>query len=394
MKVLIDCTQIARKKAGVGVYAFNMIRELIRVCPSPDWHLYLLVQDDDSDLLGKQHANVTVIPVRSKLFRILPLRFLLEQIYIPYLSHKLGVDVVHSLHYSFPLFPMRAKKVVSIHDMTVFLMPEMHVLIKKYYFRFFIRASARRNDDISLIFVSRSALDDYRELFPYAKTNNHVVLLGRSTKFHPELDPEQVARAQHRYGIVAPYLLFVGTIEPRKNLVRLVQAFSDLSVVSPESTLIIAGMKGWQYEDLFALVKQRGLEEKVRFLGFIDEAEKPFLIKGAQVFVYPSLYEGFGIPVLEALSCGTPTLTSNISAMPEVAGDAAVLVDPKNLDDIRRGLQLLMTDASLRATLAQRSVKRAGMFDWRKTASQTRDVYLVCLANGTSKRAKVSTSVS
>lgn len=371
MRVLIDCTQVTRKKAGVGVYAENMVRELTRLESGIKW--FLLVQDDDPDLDFSKCSNVTLIRVNNRVFRKLPFRFLLEQLFIPFLALRYGIDVVHSLHYSFPLLPMFAKKVVTIHDMTMFLMPDMHLPSKVRYFRFFTGAAARRADALS--FDSHSSQKDFLKFFPQPVPSCNVVPLGKGPQFRPDLDPQQIEDVVRKYGLTHPYILYIGTIEPRKNLVRLTQAFSTLTQAYPSHILVIAGMKGWMYDSLFELVGTLGLENKVIFTGFVSEDDKPFLIRGAEVFAYPSLYEGFGIPVLEALACGTPTLTSNISSIPEITVDAALLVDPDSVPEIAAGLESLLGDASLRDELAAKSISQAARFSWSATAADTLSVY-------------------
>jgi glycosyltransferase involved in cell wall biosynthesis len=371
MRVLIDCTQVTQKKAGVGVYALNTIRELTRLDTGISW--FLLVQNDDPDLDFSSCRNVTVVRVNSRIFRKLPFRFLLEQLFIPFLSLRRRIDVVHSLHYSFPLIPMFAKKVVTIHDMTMFLMPDVHLATKIRYVRFFTGAASRRAD--ALGFDSHSALNDFLKYFPNPRPSCDVVHLGKSPEFRPDLDPVQVTRVIKEHGLTQPYILYIGTIEPRKNLVRLAEAFSSLTETYPNHTLVIAGMKGWMYESLFELVQTLSLENRVVFTGFVSENDKPYLIRGAQVFTYVSLYEGFGIPVLEALACGTPTLTSNISSIPEVTGDAALLIDPTNMQEIAAGLERLLGDASLRQELMTRSISQAASFSWAATATATLNLY-------------------
>lgn len=371
MKILVDCSQIGRAKAGVGVYALGLLAELCRTDGGN--HFTLLAQDDDPDMDFGRFPNVTMIWVNAKVFRKLPLRFLLEQLFIPLLALRHRIDVVHSLHYSFPLAPMRAKKVVTIHDMTSFQMPEVHIPIKRRYFHVSIRAAARWAD--ALIFVSRSSQNDFLKYFPRDPASCHVVALGKSDEFRRDLDPQQVSRVVRNLGLATPYILFIGMIEPRKNLDRLVRAFSAVAAKFPSHTLVIAGSKGWRYQGLFDLVRSLGLEKRVVFTGFVAEQDKPYLIRGAQVFVYPSLYEGFGIPVLEALACGTPTLTSNVSSIPEITGDAALLVDPANDQEIADGLERLLRDASLRAALADRSIQRSALFSWTITAAETLEVY-------------------
>jgi glycosyltransferase involved in cell wall biosynthesis len=374
MNVLIDATPIRRNKAGVGVYAKSLIEELIRIPDGPQ--VFILAQNDDPELDFCDHANVTMIRVPAKLFRKLLLRFLLEQAVLPFLLLRYRIDVLHSLHYSFPLVRFGTRQVVTLHDMTFFDMPQVHVPVKVFYFRAFIRAAVRFADKI--IFVSHSTMRDcVRRLGP-VRDRGEVIHLGKSEAFSPDFDMSGMRRLREKYGLHGEYVLYVGTIEPRKNLARLVSAFGEVSGRYPGLLLVIAGKKGWMYEDLMEAVRNTRLEPRVIFTGFVSESEKPLLIVSAKVFAYPSLYEGFGIPVLEALACGIPTLTSRLSSMPEVAGDAALLVDPTNVAELSLALDRLLSDGALREKLKQKALLQAAKFTWAKTAAMTLRVYESC----------------
>jgi glycosyltransferase involved in cell wall biosynthesis len=299
MKVLIDCTQIARKKAGVGVYGLNLIKGMCERRHG-DLELWLLVQSDDPDFFFEKDG-VHSVCVPSRLFRYLPFRFFLEQVYIPWFLQRHKIDVLHSLHYSFPLCKTRARKIVTIHDLTFFIMPEVHLPVKLAYFRFFIRAASRHAD--ALIFISTSTKTDWRRYFPKSSKPSFVIPHGKAPTYRPDIDPCEIDRTTLKHGITQPYILYIGTIEPRKNLPRLVAAFAQLAESFPAHKLVIAGMKGWMYADLYEKVKSFHLQSRVVFTGFVPEEDKPGLLAGAEVFVYPSLYEGFGIPVDDYASC-------------------------------------------------------------------------------------------
>jgi glycosyltransferase involved in cell wall biosynthesis len=209
-----------------------------------------------------------------------------------------------------------------------------------------------------------------------------VIHLGKSEAFRADLAPSEIRRVRAKYGLDADFVLFIGTIEPRKNLSRLVSAFASLGEKHSDLFLVIAGKKGWMYDGLLQLVQDLNLQSRVIFTGFVPEEDKPFLIAAAKVFAYPSLYEGFGIPVLEALACGIPTVTSNVSSLPEVAGDAALTVDPGNVGELASAMALLIEDESLRARLAHESLRQAAKFTWTKTANMTREAYHDALSPG------------
>jgi glycosyltransferase involved in cell wall biosynthesis len=205
-----------------------------------------------------------------------------------------------------------------------------------------------------------------------------VVYLGRDETLAPVSDPAALAEVRARYGIVGCYLLYVGTLQPRKNLDRVIEAFARLAG-TPAFTdvkLVLAGKRGWLYDDLFAQVKRLGLTGRVIFPGYVADEHLLALLSGAQAFVFPSLYEGFGIPVLEAGACGVPVITSNTSSLPEVAGDAALLVDPHDVDAIAEAMYRLVTDDALRAELARRGLENVKRFSWEKCGRETLAVIL------------------
>ena len=198
-----------------------------------------------------------------------------------------------------------------------------------------------------------------------------VIHLGRDETLAPVKDAQVLAEVQARYGIAGRYVLYVGTLQPRKNLARVIEAFARAAAAPAFAglQLVLAGKKGWLYDDLFAQVERMGLAGRVLFPGYIEDADLPALLSGATAFVFPSLYEGFGIPVLEAGACGVPVITSNTSSLPEVAGDAALLVDPHDVDAIAEAMNRLVTDAALRTELSRRGLANVQRFSWEKCAA-------------------------
>jgi glycosyltransferase involved in cell wall biosynthesis len=373
VKILIDFTQIPTKKAGVGVYALNLIKHLSLI--DDDFHCYVLVQDDDTSLDDIDNSTVSIIKVKARLFRNFILRALLEQLYIPCLAFKLRVNVVHSLHYSFPLF-LTAKKVVTVHDMSFFKYSKLYEPAKVFYFKTFIKMSSLLVDKI--ICVSESTRKDYVSKFDSARNKTEVIYHACSNEFTPNtpnIDDRAVSSVKSKYGIDSKYFLFIGTLEPRKNITAIIKAFDRFNNQNSNYKLVMVGKKGWYYKEIFELVKRLDLSDRIIFTGFIPEKEKPSLLVGATAFIYPSIYEGFGIPVLEAIACGTPTVTSNVSSIPEVAGDAALLVNPENSDEIFVAINKIVNDPDLRRDLKMRSLRQAEKFSWNNTAKETLVVY-------------------
>ena len=191
----------------------------------------------------------------------------------------------------------------------------------------------------------------------------------------------EVDEACARYGLTpGRYLLYLGVLEPRKNVPHLLDAYARIAARFPDVPLVIAGKKGWFYEAIFEKVKALKLEAQVRFPGYVPDADLPRLYGGARAFVYPSRYEGFGLPVLEAMQCGVPTITSNVSSMPEVAGEAALLVSPDDCGGLADAMTRLLTDDALAQDLSRRGLAQARQFTWERCARETRAVYQACLA--------------
>jgi glycosyltransferase involved in cell wall biosynthesis len=204
-----------------------------------------------------------------------------------------------------------------------------------------------------------------------------VIPWGCDERFQPGGDPEHFAAVQQRYRLPAQYLLFVGTLEPRKNLTTLLHAYAMLRAEWPgeDLKLVVAGRTGWLYTDIFDTVKRLALDEEVIFTGFVDDEDLPDLYRGAQLFVFPSLYEGFGLPILEAMASGVPVITSATASMPEVAGDAAILVDPHDSEAIAEGMAQVLAEDRLRQAMIQKGLARARRFTWDTVAQNTLEVY-------------------
>jgi len=373
VKILIDFTQIPLQKTGVGIYGYHLIRNLIE---NDKENTYLVVLQSDEtcfdDLVSRRFI---LIRIRCSLFRRLILRMLFEQIALPFIARKRGAGIVHSLHYSFPLLPMKAKKVVTVHDMTFFLFPKLHLVRKRIYFRFFISRASRQAD--MAITDSLSTAKDFMERFRVDESRVATVYLGKDDRFECSSSPneENIAEAKARYGITGDYLLYMGTIEPRKNIMRIVSSFHRVANKRRDLLLVIAGKPGWHHGEILDSITRREPGNRVRYIGFVDEQDKPCIIAGARIFIYPSLYEGFGIPVLESLACGVPTITSNVSSLPEIAGDAALCIDPYDENEIYEAIEKLLDDKKLYNTLRVKSTQRASIFSWEKTAAETIAVY-------------------
>jgi len=265
------------------------------------------------------------------------------------------------------------RSVVTIHDLGYLYYPQAHRLLDRLYLDLSTRYNARAATH--LIADSSATERDLIERYGTNPDKITVIYPGYdNTVFQPTRDKEVIEAVKARHGIAGDYILFVGTLQPRKNLARLIEAFSNLQYPISNIQLLISGKKGWLYEEIFRRVEELGLEERVVFTDYVPEGDLPALLSGARLFVFPSLYEGFGMPVLEAMACGTPVVCSNTSSLPEVAGDAALLVDPLDVGELAAALARVLDDAELRAELIQRGFEQAKGFSWEKCARETLDV--------------------
>jgi glycosyltransferase involved in cell wall biosynthesis len=366
MKILLDLTQIPLEKVGVGIQVLNILKYISKNCIKGQY--FAIIQNDDKILLNLCFPNVIVLPVNAKIFRHLFLRLLLEQIYIPFLILKYRVDVVHSFHYSFPLIKFWAKRIITIHDLTFFLYPELHIPIKRYYFCYFIKMATTSKN--KLICVSKSTADDLKKIFP--KCNSSIYIISPAKEASPVV--EHFELISRKFNINKPYILYMGTLEPRKNIERLIDAYASIEQ-KINCDLYLVGKKGWYYNSIFEKVGKLNLEDRIIFTGFVTEEEKFSLLKNCLFFVYVSIYEGFGLPVLEALNEGKAVITSNISSMPEVAGNAAILVNPYNISQIAENMLKLTTDSKFRNSFSSKAIEQASKYTWENTAQETIKIY-------------------
>jgi glycosyltransferase involved in cell wall biosynthesis len=285
------------------------------------------------------------------------------------------VDVFHGTNFLLAHPVERAKRVVSIHDLTVVLFPQWHPAKRLRAMHVGLRAAAEAADRI--IAVSHSTKNDIVEHLGVDPDRVAIVPLAVDPSFRP-LPRDDIDKALGPLGLVhGSYLLFLGTIEPRKNLGRLLDA---VIAAGPDvGPLVLAGAAGWGNEALRPRIAALVRQGRVLVLGYVPETLKARLLGGARALVYPSLYEGFGLPPLEAMACGTPVITSDVSSLPEVVGDAALRVNPLDVDNIASAIKNLWHDAALRSDLRARGLARAQTFTWEVTARLTLDVYTAAL---------------
>ena len=380
MRIGIDITALPANPVGAGTYTIELVRALIELGPQHQWVIFaqpngrklLALPDHPADI---EHPVVqwVIVAEKSPL-----LRLLWEQTVFPFLVKQARLDVLHSLHYTRPVF-LPCASVVTFHDMTFFLFPKLHTLSKRIFFPPAIRLSARLAD--ALIAVSESTRKDAIRLLGIPEHKIHTAPNGVSSAFQPILDKENRQFCKNKYNLPDKFILFVGTIEPRKNLPVLLKAYHHLVKNAPTPQqrpvprLVIAGKMGWMYNEVLQQINQLELQERVLLTGYIASEDLPIVYNLAEVFVYPSIYEGFGLPTLEAMACGTPVITSNVSAMADYVGEAGMLVPAHDEVALAHAIQSVLQDEALQMSLSQKGRSRAAIFTWAQTAQTTLKVY-------------------
>ncbi|HJR08962.1 MAG TPA: glycosyltransferase family 1 protein [Pyrinomonadaceae bacterium] len=366
LHIAIDAHSVGTGLAGNETYITNLIEALAASDAKNRYTLYVTKREALERFKGRwPHVSVQRTLPHTPLVRI-PLTF-------PFELRRRPVDV---LHVQFTAPPFAPCPVVStIHDLAFEHLPETFNRRSWMQLRLTVRRTAQTAAHI--ITPSEFSRRDLIETYGVAPERISVTLEAAAPHFRPA-SAEQVADVKRRYGIKGDYVLAVGSIQPRKNLVRLIRAYSDLRRSRSQANLpqlVLVGKRAWLYGETLRAVERSGVASDVIFTGYVHERDLPALYTGALCFVYPSYFEGFGLPPLEAMSCGAPVIAGDRTSLPEVVGDAGLLVDPFDTDAIGAALARLVDDEELRATLATRGRERAALFSWTETARRTLQVY-------------------
>lgn len=369
MKIAIDLRGLhSGKISGVENYIINILERFLKMDHSNSYILFdNAFRPKNYDYLKFVNAQVVQRRVPNRLFNA-ALKFAGRPKFENYFG---DFDLLFMPNWNFFAIRSTTKLIVTVHDLSPVVAPEFYNVKRRLWHRLinFDRILHRADH---IVAVSEYTKADVVRLYNIAPEKVSVIYPGIDrTLFKPELSVSKLREVRNLYGLPGEFILFLNTLEPRKNLVNFIKAFEK---VDSNISLVIGGKKGWKYQEIFATMNKSVKRRRIKYLGYIPEEHKPYLIGLASVVGFPSFYEGFGFPALEALSVGVPVLASQVTSLPETVNDAALMVDPYNIDDMTAGLEMLLNDQQLRDNLVSKGLRQAQKFNWETSASQLLEV--------------------
>jgi glycosyltransferase involved in cell wall biosynthesis len=376
-RIGFDATAAVSQGAGIGRYTRELLRALAQADSQNSYRLFYASRTVPHPLPSlPANFHVTRLP-----FHDIWLARLWQRAQAPLPADWITgpIDLFHSPDFTLPPVRRSTRTLLTVHDLSFVRDRDSAAPGLRSYLEVVVPRSVARADHI--LADSAATRADLIELYHTPPEKISVLYCGIHPMFRPVADPQNLAAVRARYGLgSAPFILAVSTLQPRKNYARLIRAFARLRDQSVN--LVIAGGKGWLFETIFAEVARLALRERVIFPGFVADGDLPALYSAARLLAYPSLYEGFGLPMLEAMACGTPVVASTASCLPEVAGDAARLVSPTDVEALSVALDQVLADETLRRDLTAKGYARAGQFTWEQSARQLLSIYRELLGRG------------
>jgi glycosyltransferase involved in cell wall biosynthesis len=356
MRIGIDIQTTLGQKSGFGFYVENLVRELKKI---------------------DQKNQYTYFVPRKETDLSMPERFFWDQVSIPWQASRAKIEILHQPSFSLPL-AFSGKVIVTVHDLIAILYGKHIPFFSRQFFSRWMPFTYRRADHI--ICISENTKKDLVRILEIPEEKITVNYLAASSDYRPKRGKENILLTQRvplgsKLKISSPYFFHVGTLSPRKNLVFLVEVFSEVLKKHPDFQLILAGRTGWYCDRLFERIQKLRLEDKVIFADYLTEQEKIVLYQNAFAFLFPSIYEGFGLPLLEAMQSGVPVISSDASSMPEVIGKAGIMVSPKDKDGWVNAVIRLIENNHLRQSLIVQGFKQAAKFSWSQHAQKTLELY-------------------
>jgi glycosyltransferase involved in cell wall biosynthesis len=368
MRVCIDVSAAVHRRAGLGRYAHELIAALVDQ-GAHDYTAFFHQRSPAAQLL----PPIDRLPRLTTSLNARPWRLRTALAYFTGTGMDAmfpGIDVFHATEHLLPRL-RRVRSVFTLHDLIFQFDPDSHRPLNIAFLRTMMPRFLRAAD--AIIAVSECSKRDAVRIYNVPPDKIHVIYEGVDPRFRPIDDPAQLDAVRRKYALPDQFILHVGTIEPRKNLPLLFDALSTLMI--DHCPLIIAGSKGWLYKPIYVRLSELGLHDRVQFTGFVPDEDLPALICAASVLVMPSKYEGFGLPVLEAMACGTPVIASSASSLPEVGGEAVLYAPPDNPSVWAEVLDHALSDQSLRASMREKGLRQAAKFRWDIAARQTAEIY-------------------
>jgi glycosyltransferase involved in cell wall biosynthesis len=373
MNIGISTSVVQRGQTGIGQYVLALLRAFARIDTPHKFFLFVLKQD--LPLFAEFRERMRIVPV-SECFRSPVLNILWHQTLLPRLARKNKLDLLHVPSYRRLLHPQPCALVSTIHDLAPFHVTAKYDPLRMFYGRVVVRRLARQQH--SIIAISRNTARDIFRFFDVPRDRVRVIYNGLDhNRFTPHARETLRAQAQKRWQFQQPFFLYVSRLEhPAKNHVRLISAFDQFKQATNSPWQLVFAGKDWSgAESIHQMIQSSPFQQDIRSLGFVPDADLPALYHAADACVYPSLYEGFGMPPVEAMACGCSVLCSDRGALAEVIGDAALIVDPEDVPDLARKLRAMAGDPDLRRRLKERGLRQARRFDWQETALATLDLY-------------------
>jgi len=371
MRIAIDA-RMGDTRGGIGVYIRELISHLADIDKKNKYFVIVNKHSDENFISFTDNFKILESSITRKHYFI---KDLWNLFFLPFLLKANNIDIYFNPRYVLPIFKGNIKMVVTIHDMISIMYPEIWRGISGFRIRNYIKISSQRADII--ITISSWAKKDIVRILKVPKNKVKVIYNGINKKlFKPIPDLSLQRLVKRKYGIRKKFILTVGPLGRRKNHNRLIDAYSNLpEYIREDYQLILTGEKKGAYNNLLKKASKTCPAKDIVFTGYIPEKEMPMIINAASLFVFPSLYEGFGIPLLEAMACGTPILASNVSSIPEVVGDAALLFDPYNVNEMANAIDRAINDKDLRQKLVQRGFERIKKYSWENSAKEILGVF-------------------
>lgn len=369
-RVCVEASPVVHRQAGLGRYATGLIQGLLTHDPDGD---YAIAYNEPKH--SRLRAPLSKLPRYTSSLGHKPWRIRNALTYFgaPPMEMSLpGVSIYHSTGHLLPRL-RRIRTVFTLHDLIPLLFPEYHLPMNRIFLRLMMPRFLDEAD--AIIAVSENTRQDAADLLGIEPTRVTVISEGVDPHFHPVTDPIKLDAVRAAYGLPQRFILYVSTIEPRKNHGMLLEAYAALRKKDSDVRLVLVGELGWLWQDFLGDVERSGFGREVSLIGYVPDADLPALISAATVFACPSLYEGFGLPALEAMACGTAVVCSDAASLPEVVGQAGILCDPNDVEAWQHSLSVVLEDEELRSDLEARGKERAASFTWEEVARATRGVY-------------------